>query len=57
MLRSLVVANSANYIAEKWHVTLLIFAMLVIGALINIFSWPLIPWIEMHTGVLIFFCL
>ncbi|KAK6430490.1 hypothetical protein LTR95_013356 [Oleoguttula sp. CCFEE 5521] len=52
MLQSLVVANYPNYVPEAYHVTLIIFALLIVEGLMNMYTWVLIPWIELLAGVL-----
>jgi len=52
MLQSLVVANYPNYEAKAYHVTLIIFALLIIEGLMNMYTWFLIPWIELLAGIL-----
>lgn len=51
-LQSLVAANYPDYEAERWHVTLLISALLVVGGLLNVYAWRSIPWIETLAGIL-----
>ena len=52
MLQSLAAANYPNYEAKTWHVTLIIFALLIVEGLMNMFTWFLIPWFEMLAGFL-----
>jgi choline transport protein len=52
MLQSLVVVNYPDYVAERWHVTLLIFALLIVEGLMNMYTFWLIPWIELMAGIL-----
>lgn len=52
MLQSLGAANYPSYEAKEWHVTLLIFALLIAGGLINMYTWFLITWLETLAGVL-----
>jgi len=52
MLQSLVAANYPNYEAKAYHVTLIIFALLIVEGLMNMFTWFLIPWIELLAGIL-----
>ena len=52
MLQSLVIANDENYVPERWHLTLIIFAMLIVQGLMNVYIFWLIPWIELAVGVL-----
>ena len=52
MLQSLVAANHPDYEPQAWHVTLLIFALLIVGGLMNMYIWFLIPWLETLAGLL-----
>lgn len=52
MLQSLVAANYPNYEPQAWHVTLLIFALLIVGGLMNMYTLFLIPWLETLAGLL-----
>lgn len=52
MLQSLIAANYPNYVAEAWHMTLIIFALLILEGLMNMYTWFLIPWFELLAGVL-----
>jgi choline transport protein len=52
MLQSLVAVNYPSYEPKAWHPTLLIFALLVMGGLTNMYAWFLIPWLETLAGVL-----
>lgn len=52
MIQSLAVVNYPNYVAERWHVTLIIFALLIVEGLMNMYTFWLIPWIELMAGIL-----
>ncbi|KAF2718476.1 amino acid permease [Polychaeton citri CBS 116435] len=52
MLQSLVAANYPNYAPQAYHVTLIIFALLIVEGLMNMFAWFLIPWFELLAGIL-----
>jgi amino acid transporter len=52
MLQSLVAVNYPNYVPERWHVTLIIFALLIVEGLMNMYTFWLIPWIELMAGIL-----
>jgi choline transport protein len=51
ILQSLVSLNNPNYVPERWHVTLIMFAMLFVQGLMNMYTFWLIPWIELLAGV------
>ncbi|GAB1218426.1 hypothetical protein ATERTT37_007680 [Aspergillus terreus] len=52
MLQGLASVNYPEYEAKRWHITLIIFAMLIVEALMNMYTFWLIPWIELMAGVL-----
>ena len=52
MIQSLAVVNNPSYVAERWHVTLIIFALVIVEGLMNMYTFWLIPWIELMAGVL-----
>ena len=52
MLQSIAVANYPNYTPKPFHVTLMIFALLIVMGLMNMYTFYLIPWIELLAGVL-----
>jgi len=51
-MQSLIVANYPAYEPQAYHVTLIIFAMLIVLGLMNMYTWFLIPWIELMAGIL-----
>jgi choline transport protein len=52
MIQGLAIANSPTYTPERWHITLIILAMLIVEGLMNMFTFWLIPWIELIAGIL-----
>lgn len=52
ILQGIVTFNYPDYIPERSHLTLVIFAMLVIQCLMNMYTFFLIPWIELAAGIL-----
>ena len=52
MLQSLIIVNYEHYVPERWHLTLMIFALLIVQGLINMYTFWLIPWIELIAGIL-----
>ena len=52
LIQGLAVANNPNYVPQRWHITLIIWAICVVEALMNIYTFWLIPWIELLAGVL-----
>ena len=52
-ITSLIQLNYTDYVAKLWHTTLMIWAMLLITTLINLFKFgKLVPWIETVAGCL-----
>lgn len=50
-ITSLIQLNYPEYVAKLWHTTLMIWAMLLVTTLINIFKFgKLVPWIETMAG-------
>lgn len=52
MIQGLVTVNYPTYEPERWHLTFIIFAMLIIEGLMNMYTFWLIPWIELLAGIL-----
>ncbi|CAI7677715.1 unnamed protein product [Penicillium pancosmium] len=52
MIQGLASAHYPEYDPKAWHLTLIIFAMLIVQALMNMYAFPLIPWIELCAGIL-----
>lgn len=50
--QGLVSTNYPNYVAERWHITLIICALLITVGLLNTYCFCLIPWMELAAGVL-----
>ena len=51
-IQGLAITNYPNYVPERWHLTLIIFAILIVEGLMNMYTFQLIPWIELLAGVL-----
>lgn len=52
MIQGLVTVNFPDYQPERWHLTFIIFAMLIVEGLMNMYTFWLIPWIELLAGIL-----
>lgn len=52
MIQGLARVNYPEYEPKQWHLTLIIFGMLIVEALMNMYTFWLIPWIEMLAGIL-----
>jgi choline transport protein len=52
MIQGLAGLNYPNYVPQRWHLTLIIFAMLIVESLMNMYTFWVIPWIELLAGVL-----
>jgi len=51
ILQSLAQLSYPNYVAQRWHVTLIIYAILLSQGLMNMYAFWLIPWIELFAGI------
>lgn len=52
IIQGIVAMNYETYVPQRWHLTLIIIAMLLIQALMNMYTFRLIPWIEALAGIL-----
>lgn len=52
LLESLIALNIPTYVAQGWHTSLLVIAMCAMQALMNMYAFWLIPWVEFVAGVL-----
>lgn len=52
MVQTLVSASYPDYVPKGWHVTLIIYAMLIVQGLLNQFFFFLLPWMELLAGLL-----
>lgn len=52
VMQGIVIANYPTYEPHAWHLTLIIFAILIVQSLMNTYTFWLIPWIELFSGVL-----
>lgn len=52
MLQSLAAADYPDYEARAYHVTLIIFAVLIVEGLMSMYTWSLIPWIQLLAVIL-----
>jgi choline transport protein len=50
MVQALVIANYPDYVPKGWHVTLIIYALLLVQGLMNQYAFWSIPWIELLSG-------
>lgn len=44
--------NNPSYVPERWHTTLIIFALMLFQLFMNLYGWRLIPMLEVAAGVL-----
>lgn len=51
MLQAVIQLKHPDYTAERWHLTLIILAMLLVQGLMNMYTFWLIPWIELFAGI------
>ena len=47
----MVTLNDPSYSSKQWHVVLIIYAIVVTGVLVNIFTYKLVPKIELLAGI------
>ncbi|CAG7922404.1 unnamed protein product [Penicillium olsonii] len=52
MIQGLASVNYPGYEPKQWHLTLIIIGVLVVEALMKMYTFWLIPWIEMLAGIL-----
>ncbi|KAJ5252306.1 hypothetical protein N7489_002716 [Penicillium chrysogenum] len=52
MIQGLASVNYPEYEPKQWHITLIIVGMLIVQALMNMYTFWRIPWIEMLAGIL-----
>ncbi|OCL11116.1 putative amino acid permease [Glonium stellatum] len=49
--KSLVSLKHPDYVAKRWHLTLVILCMLFIQAFMNMYTFWIIPWVELFAGI------
>jgi choline transport protein len=52
MLQGLIVLSYPDYVPQRWHGTLIYWAFLTIGALVNVFAIRIMPWVSHATFAL-----
>ncbi|OJD15910.1 hypothetical protein AJ78_03890 [Emergomyces pasteurianus Ep9510] len=52
LIQGLAVVNFSNNVPQRWHLTLIIFAILIVEGLMNVYTVRLIPWIQLMAGTL-----
>ncbi|OAG45137.1 hypothetical protein AYO21_00485 [Fonsecaea monophora] len=52
LLQALIAENVPGYTAERWHLTFIMWALLISCGLINTFTFWLVPWLELASGIL-----
>ncbi|KPI43354.1 putative amino-acid permease [Cyphellophora attinorum] len=54
ILQQLAILNNPDYLPERWHVTLMMIAIIVVQGLINSFgrTFASIPWLELIAGIM-----
>ena len=52
MIQGLVQLNNPDYVPERWHLTVIIIATLIVQGLMTMYAFWLIPWIELLAGIL-----
>lgn len=52
MIQGLAIANYPSYVPHQWHITLIIFGMLIVESFMTMFTFWLVPWLELLAGIL-----
>lgn len=52
IIQGIAIMNNPSYVPQRWHTTLLIIALLLFQSLMNLYTWRLIPLVEVAAGVL-----
>ncbi|KAK2788386.1 hypothetical protein FQN52_006710 [Onygenales sp. PD_12] len=52
VLQGLISTNYPDYVPERWHLTLIMYALLITVGLVNMYAFWLIPWLELASGVM-----
>ncbi|KIX04956.1 uncharacterized protein Z518_05828 [Rhinocladiella mackenziei CBS 650.93] len=52
MIQTLAIANYPSYVPENWHVVLIMYALLIVMGLLNMYAFWIIPWVELVAGLL-----
>lgn len=51
-MQALIQDNIPDYSAPRWHLTLIMWALLVSVGLMNMYIFWLIPWLELTAGIM-----
>lgn len=52
IVQGIAIMNNPSYIPERWHLTLIIWALILVQALMNMYAFRLVPWLEVLAGLL-----
>ena len=52
LIQELLELNYPSYVPQRWHITFIIIAMLIVESLMNMYTFWVIPWIELLAGIL-----
>ncbi|KAG9773930.1 Choline transport protein [Exophiala dermatitidis] len=52
LMQSQIADNMPSYIPERWHLTLIMWALLISVGLMNMYIFWLIPWLELTAGIM-----
>ncbi|KAL6251538.1 hypothetical protein RBB50_001747 [Rhinocladiella similis] len=52
LLQALIAENIPGYTPERWHLTLIMWALLISVGLMNMYTFWVIPWLELTAGIL-----
>ncbi|KAF2838116.1 amino acid transporter [Patellaria atrata CBS 101060] len=49
--QQLIILNNPDYVPERWHITLIMIAILILQGFVNIYVFFIIPWLELVGGI------
>ncbi|ETI24136.1 hypothetical protein G647_03505 [Cladophialophora carrionii CBS 160.54] len=52
LLQALIAENVPGYDPKRWHLTLIMWALLVSSGIINTYTFWLVPWLELASGIM-----
>ncbi|KAJ9604633.1 hypothetical protein H2200_010747 [Cladophialophora chaetospira] len=52
LLQALIAENMPGYEPQRWHLTLIMWALLISSGLLNTYTFWLVPWLELASGIM-----
>ncbi|KIW68075.1 hypothetical protein PV04_04044 [Phialophora macrospora] len=52
LLQALIAENMPGYEPQRWHLTLIMWALLISSGLVNTYTFWLVPWLELASGIM-----